>query len=56
MTEIIDKRGRGRPAAFDYDTALESAMRTFWLYGFEGTSMTVNNFLTEWYNIYINYY
>jgi len=40
MTEIIDKRGRGRPAAFDYDTALESAMRTFWLYGFEGTSMT----------------
>jgi AcrR family transcriptional regulator len=40
MTEISDKRGRGRPAAFDYDTALESAMRTFWLYGFEGTSMT----------------
>ena len=40
MTEISDKRGRGRPAAFNYDTALESAMRTFWLYGFEGTSMT----------------
>lgn len=40
MPEIINKRGRGRPAAFDYESALDSAMRTFWRYGFEGTSMT----------------
>ena len=40
MSEIINKRGRGRPSAFDYDTALEAAMRTFWQYGFEGTSMS----------------
>ena len=40
MPEITDKRGRGRPAAFDYDIALDSAMRTFWRYGFEGTSMS----------------
>lgn len=40
MSEISSKKGRGRPAAFDYDTALEAAMRTFWLYGFEGTSMS----------------
>jgi len=40
MSEIINKKGRGRPSNFDYDKALECAMRTFWQYGFEGTSMS----------------
>lgn len=31
---------RGRPAAFDYDIALEQAMLAFWQHGYEGTSMS----------------
>lgn len=32
---------RGRPPAFDHEDALEKAMQTFWVYGYEGTSMAV---------------
>lgn len=31
---------RGRPVAFDYETALAQAMHAFWQYGYEGTSMS----------------
>lgn len=37
-TEKMKKRGR--PAAFDYDQALQQAMHAFWQYGYEGTSMS----------------
>jgi len=40
MNESIAKRGRGRPAAYDPETALNAAMKTFWAHGFEGTSMS----------------
>lgn len=30
---------RGRPAAFDYDHALQNAMQVFWRHGYEGTAM-----------------
>lgn len=35
---------RGRPRSFDRDAALQSAMKTFWQFGYEGASMAV---LTE---------
>lgn len=40
MTDTPVAKKRGRPAAFDYDVALEQAMQTFWRYGYEGTSMS----------------
>lgn len=40
MTELSAPKKRGRPAAFDYDTALQQAMYAFWQHGYEGTSMS----------------
>ena len=37
--KIPEKRGRGRPRAFDRDLALNQAMRLFWNRGYDGTSM-----------------
>jgi AcrR family transcriptional regulator len=39
MNEAVIPKKRGRPVAFDYDTALEKAMHAFWQHGYEGTSM-----------------
>jgi AcrR family transcriptional regulator len=39
MNESVMPKKRGRPVAFDYDTALEKAMHAFWQHGYEGTSM-----------------
>ena len=44
MTIVENKRGRGRPRAFDEEAALKSAMRVFWAAGYDGTSMPM---LTE---------
>lgn len=39
MNDTVTPKKRGRPVAFDYDTALEKAMHAFWEHGYEGTSM-----------------
>jgi len=44
MCTVENKRGRGRPRAFDHDTVLESAMQVFWANGYEGASIPM---LTE---------
>lgn len=40
MTVETLAKKRGRPVAFDYDTALQNAMHAFWQHGYEGTSMS----------------
>ena len=40
MNDGETPRKRGRPAAFDYDKALEQAMLVFWQHGYEGASMS----------------
>ncbi len=39
MSTTQTKRPRGRPSAFDYEDALEKALKIFWLRGYEGASM-----------------
>lgn len=40
MESEIDPPHRGRPRAFDPDTALERAMHVFWTKGYEGASLS----------------
>ncbi|WP_019881835.1 MULTISPECIES: TetR/AcrR family transcriptional regulator [unclassified Methylophilus] len=40
MTVETLAKKRGRPVAFDYETALQNAMHAFWQHGYEGTSMS----------------
>lgn len=39
MIDMINRKVRGRPRAFDRDVALERAMNVFWAVGFEGASI-----------------
>ncbi|MGO7335630.1 TetR/AcrR family transcriptional regulator [Rhizobium leguminosarum] len=41
---VLEKRGRGRPRAFDVDAALDGAVEVFWKNGYEGADLTA---LTE---------
>jgi len=40
MITTKPNKQRGRPPAFDYEEALEKALKVFWLRGYEGASMT----------------
>jgi AcrR family transcriptional regulator len=40
MEQEITQKRRGRPPAFDAESALQKAMVTFWTHGYEGTSMS----------------
>jgi AcrR family transcriptional regulator len=44
MVDVENKRGRGRPRAFDRAVVLERAMQVFWAAGYEGASIPM---LTE---------
>lgn len=44
MTIVKNRRGRGRPPAFNRDVVLERAMQVFWASGYEGASIPM---LTE---------
>jgi AcrR family transcriptional regulator len=44
MITVENKRGRGRPRAFDRSVVLERAMQVFWAAGYEGASIPM---LTE---------
>lgn len=44
MTIVENKRGRGRPRAFDRDVVLDAAMQVFWAAGYEAASIPM---LTE---------
>lgn len=44
MSEIKQSKSRGRPPAFNHEDALDKAMRLFWTYGYDGTSISA---LTE---------
>jgi AcrR family transcriptional regulator len=44
MNVVVNKRGRGRPRAFDRDGVLDAAMQVFWAVGYEAASVPM---LTE---------
>jgi len=44
MSETKQLKQRGRPPAFNHEDALDKAMRLFWTYGYDGTSISA---LTE---------